>query len=86
MAHRYTPRDVERSLQRYRDLTGDAAATLQIDDGALPGTRQQTAVFQVTGSDDLRGFVAYGALGAHLNLEWFCNGIEVGRRPKKKPR
>lgn len=73
MTHNYKPGDVENALQRYRDLTGDHAARLE----STPG--KSAVRYRVTGSKYLRGFQVYGAFGAVLGIEQFCNGFEAGR-------
>ena len=80
MAHRYTMRDVERALQRYRDLTGDHSAKLELGKSqtriaAVP----PTTIYRVTESTGLRGFEAYGAFSAYNALALYCNGFEDGR-------
>lgn len=72
MGHKYVRADVERAVARYRDLTGDAAATLtRTEAGKL-------VVYRVENSAHLRGFAAYGAFSAWSAVEQFCNGWEAG--------
>lgn len=70
MAHRYTQADVERALERYRDLTGDKAAQLKRDgQGSI-------AIYVVDHSKGLRGFWSYGAYSAANAIEKYCDGWE----------
>lgn len=85
MSHRYTDRDVERALDRYRTLTGDSTARLERSHSG-PSEARITAIYRVTDSKpELRGFEAYGAYSAWNALEMYCNGIEDERKRWEKP-
>lgn len=81
MAHRYTPADVERAMERYRALTGDhdAAITSEREVGS------SLVIYRVTRSKNLRGFLAYGAYSAYNGIEMYCNGFEDGKALSAPP-